>query len=577
MEASPTLDAPDAPHPTPLPRSPRTRTPMQNKKAFTLLEILLVLAVISLLAGVVIIAINLSKTFATMGDTERSSDARSILDAVYQYSIGHGGAFPTGIDATWHALGTASSQCQIACGSGGSSSTPPQNQNFSDTVAADFNAGTYAGTQYTGATSSVELSASGKSAGSGTFTSRIRDAGGSAKWDSLVWTPEAPYGKELPGNAQTETAYPTDNANMTGNVVLYHLNESSSSIVDSSGQNNTGTATAVTYGQVGEFHTALGFNGSSSYVNIPNAANLNPTTAITTEAWVKWGINPATGLPWANIINKNGDGQYQLQHNVGNTSFEFAVQTNTGRTWAQSTTAPIMGTWYHIVGTWDSTSNTVRIYVNGNLENSVSTTGTIATSNSPVNLGRRNVNFDRYFNGSIDEAAIYTRLLSPTEIKNHYLRGALRLSLQARSCAAADCSGASFVGPDGTGSTYYSEETNATLAPPTYTLLGIPDNRYFQYRSTLTSDKSASTPGFLSESANADVSAISGMASVQTEASCLDLGNALVPTYLTQIPFDPRYGDAGHTDYAITKQSDTGRISVRACQSESGQVIEYSR
>ena len=278
---------------------------MRRSKGFTLLEILLVVAIVSALAAIVIIAINPSKMFTTMGNLERSSDTRSILDAVYQYSIGHGGAFPVGIDSSWHYLGTAGSfQCQIQCGSG-----TAQHQTFSDIVAGDFNAGTYAATQYTVPTSSVELSASGKSAGSGLFTSIVRDAGSSARWNSISWNPGAPYGKELPNTDQIETAYPSGNVDMSGDILLLHLNENSSAIADSSGQNNNGTATGVTYGQLGKFRAAMSFNGSSSYINIPDTASLDPTNAITAEAWVKWNINPTTGLPWANIINKNGDGQ----------------------------------------------------------------------------------------------------------------------------------------------------------------------------------------------------------------------------------------------------------------------------
>ncbi|MCB0846863.1 MAG: hypothetical protein KDE26_26620, partial [Bacteroidetes bacterium] len=51
--------------------------------------------------------------------------------------------------------------------------------------------------------------------------------------------------------------------------------------------------------------STLTFDGINDYVNISNTAALNPTSAITVEAWIKadtWGINP-----WSNsIINKEG-------------------------------------------------------------------------------------------------------------------------------------------------------------------------------------------------------------------------------------------------------------------------------
>lgn len=57
------------------------------KKGFTLLEILLVVGIIAVLAGIVIVAINPSKQLATVRDTERKSDIKQINNALMQYYI----------------------------------------------------------------------------------------------------------------------------------------------------------------------------------------------------------------------------------------------------------------------------------------------------------------------------------------------------------------------------------------------------------------------------------------------------------------------------------------------------------
>jgi len=67
---------------------------MKTQKGFTLLEILLVVAAISILAGIVIVAINPSKQLGETRNAKRYSDVRSILDAVHQYSIDNNGALP---------------------------------------------------------------------------------------------------------------------------------------------------------------------------------------------------------------------------------------------------------------------------------------------------------------------------------------------------------------------------------------------------------------------------------------------------------------------------------------------------
>jgi prepilin-type N-terminal cleavage/methylation domain-containing protein len=71
-----------------------------NEKGFTLLEVLLVVAIISILAGIVIIAINPGKQLGDSRNTQRQADVSTILNAVYQYSVDNNGVLPAGITAT---------------------------------------------------------------------------------------------------------------------------------------------------------------------------------------------------------------------------------------------------------------------------------------------------------------------------------------------------------------------------------------------------------------------------------------------------------------------------------------------
>lgn len=70
-----------------------------NKKqnGFTLLEILLVVAIIAILAGIIIIAINPAKQLADTRNTQRRADVNTILNAVYQYAIDNLGTVPSTI------------------------------------------------------------------------------------------------------------------------------------------------------------------------------------------------------------------------------------------------------------------------------------------------------------------------------------------------------------------------------------------------------------------------------------------------------------------------------------------------
>ncbi|MAZ40572.1 hypothetical protein CL654_00435 [bacterium] len=69
---------------------------MKNR-GFTLLEVLLVVAIIAILAGIVILAINPNKQLGDTRNAERRSDVSTILNAVYQYALDNDGNLPSDI------------------------------------------------------------------------------------------------------------------------------------------------------------------------------------------------------------------------------------------------------------------------------------------------------------------------------------------------------------------------------------------------------------------------------------------------------------------------------------------------
>ncbi len=202
-------------------------------------------------------------------------------------------------------------------------------------------------------------------------------------------------------------------------VSFWNFSEGEGGFIYDNVGGNTGQIINATWVD-GVYNKALKFNGVNSYIVIPNAPSLNPTTELTLAAWVKWSIDPATGNQWASIINKNADSQYRLQHNNNNSLFEFAIRTEpNGNRWVVSTTSPVVDTWYFVVGTYDG--SLLKIYVNGVFENSNGHAGTLLTPVSSVNIGRRTVN-DRYFEGIIDEVAIFDVALTADEVKALYER-----------------------------------------------------------------------------------------------------------------------------------------------------------
>jgi len=89
-------------------------TLIKKNRAFTLLEILLVVAAIGILAAITIVAINPTKQLGATKNAQRQADVNTILNAMYQYSIDHYGAVPSSVSTTDQeicATGTASTTC----------------------------------------------------------------------------------------------------------------------------------------------------------------------------------------------------------------------------------------------------------------------------------------------------------------------------------------------------------------------------------------------------------------------------------------------------------------------------------
>jgi type IV pilus assembly protein PilA len=66
---------------------------LSSSKGFTLIEILIVIGIIAVLAGIVLIAVNPARQFAQTRDAQRASNLNAILSAIGQRIADHQGIF----------------------------------------------------------------------------------------------------------------------------------------------------------------------------------------------------------------------------------------------------------------------------------------------------------------------------------------------------------------------------------------------------------------------------------------------------------------------------------------------------
>jgi hypothetical protein len=182
---------------------------------------------------------------------------------------------------------------------------------------------------------------------------------------------------------------------------------------------NNGTLQGGATFASGMVYLAFSLNGTDAYVQAAANAAQDPTTAGSQDAWVYFNQTPSAAGHIMEIIGKGSSGSdFDLQADPDD-RFRFYIAAGNSAT---STTVIQTGLWYHVAGTWNSTSG-INIYVNGVLEQSVPVQTARSQSGQPLMIGNQPTFGPRLFNGLIDEAEIFDRELAAVEVQAIYSAG----------------------------------------------------------------------------------------------------------------------------------------------------------
>lgn len=384
----------------------------------------------------------------------------------------------------------------------------------SDSLSSDFSQGTFSNTNLSG--NSVILSI-GQS--SGTYTSRVFDIFAGCPilppWYRFSWVTSLPYGKEIPLTSETAVDYASITAGLNANLVGYwKLNETAGTVFsDSSGSLNTGNKQgAITLGVAGKLLNAITLNGTTGYISTTNSFN-NPSV-FSISVWFK--TNSTTGGKLIGLGNSQtgSSGNYD-RHLYMSNSGQIYFGVNPGAVRVINTTLSYNdGLWHQAVGVLSASG--LQLYIDGLLKSIDPTTTSAQNYVGYVRIGYDNTSgwtnqpTSFFFGGTLDEAAFWTRALSSTEIGQLYQRGGNRIKFQVKSCVTGSCGDiASFIGPDNTSASYFTEINNNTVQSTglgnvvsispvmvysNFPSLSIPTNRYFQYLATFETDNTSFQP-----------------------------------------------------------------------------------
>ncbi len=213
-----------------------------------------------------------------------------------------------------------------------------------------------------------------------------------------------------------------------GLVAYYKFNndsdygETDNLAYDFSGNGNSATCSVncPSFVEAGKVNGAFDFeydNGQSFIVQ--DSPELQISEEITLSAWIK--PEDKSGKT-QRIINKGTDDAYGYRMALTNDlNPELGLKIGGSPTAYQSSNSIESGKWYFLTMTYNYSDNEWKIYINGELDNSglPDVSGPIDTGSYDLRIGARASN-DRFFDGMIDEAAIWNRSLSEEEIKEIY-------------------------------------------------------------------------------------------------------------------------------------------------------------
>lgn len=201
----------------------------------------------------------------------------------------------------------------------------------------------------------------------------------------------------------------------TGLVGYWKLGETSGTRVDSSSNgndltdNNTVGSVAQDYWSTGE-NSADFESGNSEYLSIADASQtgLDITGSYSVSVWFK-----AESFAGGYILAKNYTG-YGINMTSGDGGTVRVYHAGASKNFI---TPLSLGKWTHLGVVYDTSADTVSVFINGNLAGTQDQTTDPADVSTQFCLGQRADGAD-YFDGILKDVAIWNTVLTPIQIKS---------------------------------------------------------------------------------------------------------------------------------------------------------------
>lgn len=278
----------------------------------------------------------------------------------------------------------------------------------------------------------------------GVYTSEVIDTGTTSPiYDSLSWTE---LGVQT-GDGETDLT-------TNGLVASWNFNETSGTTASNSAGscgsqcNATLTGFANTSGQdvdLGEGWTANNKKWGAGAIMMPGdtatyvnngSSTYSFTGSLTVATWFK--ADSCGNTNWPHIFQYYSPNYFNMNLDCNQNQYEIAIGTPSGNYSNEYNYDPRrdFGQWQFLVGVFDDANDTVKLYKNGYLLQTVSSVAGTPTWQY-FNIGFQQT-LSRYFDGTIDTTKVYNRVLDINEINSLYQAGNVQLQTRTGADSTPD-------------------------------------------------------------------------------------------------------------------------------------------
>jgi hypothetical protein len=201
--------------------------------------------------------------------------------------------------------------------------------------------------------------------------------------------------------------------------------------LDESGNNNHGTVNGATLtaDRFGNAGSAYGFDGVNDNITIQNSLLPNTASDYTISTWA----NAETFSGGSVVLTDRFGGSYAYKYGLGilpDSSYYANIYDSVIENIAKSMFKAKSNVWVNMTSSYNSLSNSIKLFINGLLIDSVIRTAAWNNVSNPTVIGQYvGPISSNYFHGQLDDIAIWNRALTPQEIKQVYNQGICQTSI----------------------------------------------------------------------------------------------------------------------------------------------------